>query len=320
MDNTKNAESCWPKCTITVIIVIILLLLICILLFYYFINRFKNNFSKNYKISVVQYCADLPNVNYTSTIFKPQNPGIYEFPLSQALLETSLLVTQSNCINVVPMKNPPSFTQQYRMIGINPYDKKNRMISTVFTNFDENGNGKMLMVFTGTFFMDEWFNNINFPQIAASKLNNYESGILVHTGFYNLYLTIRDKLWNLYNQNHTKINEFYITGHSLGGALSTIAAFDFAKHNPIHYSFASPRVGNSDFAITFNRLVPQALRVYNIDDIVPELPPPVILGNVYQHVEKGVPFDVNLGTLGQNHITAYLDYLPRCVPNIAPCY
>ncbi len=319
MDNTNITNSCWPKCTITVIIVILVILLICILLFNYFINKIKNNFSKTYKISIVQYCNNLPNVNYTKIISKPKNPGIYFYDLSRALLETSLLVTQSNCTNIIPMQNPPGFDHQNRLVGINPYDNKNRMISTVFYNMDSNGTGKMLMVFTGTFFMDEWYNDINFPQVEAIKLNNYKPGIKIHTGFYNLYLAIRDQLWNLFNQYHTRINELYITGHSLGGALSTIAAFDFAQYMPIYYSFASPRVGNTNFANTFNRLVPQALRIYNIDDIVPELPPPVILSNVYQHVEKGIAFDVNLGTLGENHITAYLDYLPRCIPNIAPC-
>jgi triacylglycerol lipase len=317
MSNTIVTKPCWPKCTITIIIVILIILLLGILLFNYFINRARQNFSKKYKISIVQYCNDLPNVNYTQTVIKPKNPGIYEFTLSKALLETSLLVTQSNCINIVPMRNPPGFMQQYRMVGINPYDNKNRMISTVFTNTD--GSGKLLMVFTGTFFMDEWFNDINFPQVEAVALNNYKPGILVHTGFYNLYMVIRDQLWNLFKQNQNKVNDFYITGHSLGGALSIIAAFDFARYHPIHYSFASPRVGNVDFAKRFNELLPQSLRIYNVDDIVPELPPPVIFGNIYQHVNKGIPFDVNLGTLDKNHVTAYLDYLPLCIPNIAPC-
>ena len=144
-------------------------------------------------------------------------------------------------------------------------------------------------------------------------------GVKVHAGFYNLYLSIRDQLWKLYNDNQHQINEIYITGHSLGGALSSIAAFDFAQYQPTHYSFASPRTGNVNFATTFNHILPQSLRIYNVDDIVPELPPPVIFGNVYEHVNKGIPFDINLGTLAKNHITAYVDYLPVCVPNIAPC-
>lgn len=50
-------------------------------------------------------------------------------------------------------------------------------------------------------------------------------------------------------------NELVITGHSLGGALSTLAAFDFnnlgIKTNLI--TFGSPRVGNEKFAKELNK-------------------------------------------------------------------
>lgn len=74
-----------------------------------------------------------------------------------------------------------------------------------------------------------------------------------------------------------------ITGHSLGGTLATLLAFDLAArgdhriHGPITcISFASPRVGNLAFAIAFQSLERtrkiRCLRVANEKDIFPEIP------------------------------------------------
>lgn len=76
----------------------------------------------------------------------------------------------------------------------------------------------------------------------------------------------------------------YITGHSLGGALATIAALDITRknklNNPINlYTFASPRVGDNIFADKFNEFISKdkikAFRFANSEDLVPKIPLPV---------------------------------------------
>ncbi|KAH7616902.1 putative Phospholipase A(1) DAD1, chloroplastic [Nannochloris sp. 'desiccata'] len=72
------------------------------------------------------------------------------------------------------------------------------------------------------------------------------------------------------------------TGHSLGGALATLAAFDFShrsstsrRNNPpkiAMYNFGSPRVGNKAFATEFNRAVQHAWRLVNRNDAVVTVP------------------------------------------------
>ena len=76
------------------------------------------------------------------------------------------------------------------------------------------------------------------------------------------------------------IEEFLVLGHSLGGALATLAAAELAIVNPggvqskvVIYTFASPRVGLLDFAASFNDAVPTSFRIWNTLDIVPQLPP-----------------------------------------------
>ena len=78
------------------------------------------------------------------------------------------------------------------------------------------------------------------------------------------------------------------TGHSLGGALATLNAYDIAelglqrvnkeKVLPLTvYSFAGPRVGNDKFKQRFERaLGVKSLRVVNVHDMVPKVPGVVI--------------------------------------------
>ncbi len=53
--------------------------------------------------------------------------------------------------------------------------------------------------------------------------------------------------------------ELYILGHSLGGAVATLCAYDiacrFPGYNPVLVTFGSPPVGNIDFAIDFNKVM-----------------------------------------------------------------
>ena len=75
-----------------------------------------------------------------------------------------------------------------------------------------------------------------------------------------------------------KISECRITGHSLGGALAILFAFDCVVNNPTLsdkisvYTFASPRVGDEKFKQRYNQLVKNHLRIEIDGDIVPKVP------------------------------------------------
>ena len=74
--------------------------------------------------------------------------------------------------------------------------------------------------------------------------------------------------------------QIYCTGHSLGGALATLAAYDISRamewvNRPtkvICYTFGAPRLGNYAFAETYNRLVPETWNVVN-DQVRVDLSP-----------------------------------------------
>lgn len=65
--------------------------------------------------------------------------------------------------------------------------------------------------------------------------------------------------------------QVYVTGHSLGGALANLAAYDIVKAlewsekmtKVICYTFGAPRTGNHAFAADYNRVVPDTWSLIN---------------------------------------------------------
>lgn len=77
----------------------------------------------------------------------------------------------------------------------------------------------------------------------------------------------------------------YLTGHSLGGALATLAAYDVAralqelperKAEVACYTFGAPRVGNYAFARAYAAAVPDTWSIINDQARAPW--PPLDLG------------------------------------------
>jgi len=117
-------------------------------------------------------------------------------------------------------------------------------------------------------------------------------GPKVHYGFLRSFMGIRETLFQVLERiligseyfNDSKATTtttktrpiLYFTGHSLGGALATLAAGEVAyrySHWQIHmYNFGSPRVGNAEFVNIYNQLVPHSFRVVNDTDIIARIP------------------------------------------------
>jgi len=71
---------------------------------------------------------------------------------------------------------------------------------------------------------------------------------------------------------HQNLPQLLSAGHSLGGALATLAAFDIRRHlldnmqsdaEVVCYTFAAPRTGNHAFAREYNAMVPDSWSVIN---------------------------------------------------------
>ena len=72
--------------------------------------------------------------------------------------------------------------------------------------------------------------------------------------------------------------QLHVAGHSLGGALATLAAFDIRQQlvsrnesdaRVVCYTFAAPRTGNHAFAREYNALLPDSWSLIN-DQVSPQ--------------------------------------------------
>lgn len=146
-----------------------------------------------------------------------------------------------------------------------------------------------------------------------NEVDNEE--ILVHTGFLEIYNTIRKDIQSAI----TDVEMLIISGHSLGAAVATLAGLDFAQQgiSTFVYSIASPRVGNIAFKdLVENTRLLHITQLVNTSDIIPTLPLSVTTNfknpkhpYIYTHVGKLLTYDNNRQSILNNHdISNYLSF------------
>jgi hypothetical protein len=107
-----------------------------------------------------------------------------------------------------------------------------------------------------------------------ASTTDWPAGGVVHAGFAGAFSGLKDAIDDWLTRHAGSKVAF--TGHSLGAAMATLAASNWAAENLI--TFGSPRVGNAAFVGSI-RARAQA-RYVDCCDIVTELPPPTPW---YQH-------------------------------------
>ncbi len=156
-----------------------------------------------------------------------------------------------------------------------------------------------IIVFRGTQRTMEWVLNIN-AVYATKKSKVFSQYGAVHPGFSTIYSKISAQILEAAKKLDPSV-PCYISGHSLGAAIATLAAIDIAAHIPELkkqvqlYTYASPRVGDSAFAREHNRLVLNSYRVVNLADAITLVPFTVLFKTEYVHVGEEWSF------LAQNH-------------------
>lgn len=153
----------------------------------------------------------------------------------------------------------------------------------------------IIIIFRGTEFISfaEWKRNFEFSPIP------WPAGGRVHKGFNKALKVIwenglQNLLKELRDEPGRKRN-FYFTGHSLGGALATLASslFHFeSKNHSAHefialYIFGAPRAGNKTFQQNFK--IQNAWRIENNSDIVTQAPSSWIYR--YRHIGESKYID-----------------------------
>lgn len=133
----------------------------------------------------------------------------------------------------------------------------------------------------------------------------------VHRGFHLCYASVRPAIRDFLEMNAGKDKTIRVTGHSLGGALASLAALDIATGGLPYrtleaYTFASPRVGARKWSEYYAAKSSATWRIANRKDPVTKVPPK-FLG--YLHVGIPIRFEALSGFAAHSLDHAYLPAL-----------
>ncbi len=182
--------------------------------------------------------------------------------------------------------------------------------------FVATGGTAIYVTFRGTVTIPEWISDATLTQVPYAPVSG---GGKTETGFTAIYESVHTAIIDEVNAlaASSSYTELFITGHSLGAALATLAAPDLARATrfdaPVLYNFASPRTGDPTFAALVDAL-PTSWRIPNPNDEVPKLPSTVTVVFkddkpelfFYEHIDSeyavtfGMPIR-NIGDLEHNH-------------------
>ena len=179
------------------------------------------------------------------------------------------------------------------------------------TNQSSSDNNKIIIVFRGTE-TNKWKDIVTDLNITPTLFHENSTNqkrdkdaVMVHSGFYNAYKSVRDLIMDIIMSivNSQSLDstcwDVCCTGHSLGGALASLCAYDLmtaenvdGNYNVCCYTYGSPRVGNDAFVKNFkdqmksntkdvknNNILKESYRFFNKKDLVATVPDTFIFNN-----------------------------------------
>ena len=155
-------------------------------------------------------------------------------------------------------------------------------------------------------------------EVYLSHRINFENevGVEVHKLFYYIFEEIKNDIFSKFILDDIKKNKDYqiiFTGHSLGGAISTLASYYYAKYNlaenePVLITFGQPRVGNENFARDYMNIISNVYRIERYQDLVAMIPPRKKIED-WESVKK-IKFVMKVISFIIDVLTVIVPYLP----------
>jgi triacylglycerol lipase len=173
-------------------------------------------------------------------------------------METSQLLTFAN-ISAITYEDPKAAKAKFKSFGFTIVEFFN--IDGAQAYLLKDMNGIHVLSFRGTEVTEK---SDVLADLKAGK-NIEACGGKVHVGFKGEI----NKVWPAIEKSVAGIDTLYITGHSLGAAMATIAASRVQSKVTALVTFGSPRVGNAEFVIS---LTVTHYRVQNNCDDVTKVP------------------------------------------------
>lgn len=152
-----------------------------------------------------------------------------------------------------------------------------------------------------------WFSNSPNEQISYFD----DKKILVHEGFMGLYKNFRKSFLSTIKKLKPKFKQIFLTGHSLGAAISSLIALDLYNngYDVTTYVFGTPKVGNKEFADAIGKS--SFFNVMNTSDETCNIPLSVSFNTdepknpfFYQHCGEKHYFTDNWKSIYLNHLIA----------------
>ncbi|RDA88767.1 hypothetical protein CP532_4026 [Ophiocordyceps camponoti-leonardi (nom. inval.)] len=169
---------------------------------------------------------------------------------------------------------------------------------TIKKKFNDNANGiifeddeanELIVAFRGSSSIQDALTDADFF-VQADYASPGVSGCddcKIHAGFLKSWNTVaKDVISSVQGElaENPKM-KVVVTGHSLGGALASLAAMSMIGSDikVDLVTFGQPRTGNQAYADFVDKKAPDVMRVTHADDIVPQVPPKELATFGYEH-------------------------------------
>lgn len=203
---------------------------------------------------------------------QPFQPHATEFSIQNAYIlarASANIYRNANPSNLLSTSNGITPGPQSREVRI---ENSNLNIHTHASILADDA--KIMIIFKGT-------NPSDLRHILTDLRFDWTDGPFgqIHSGFASALAVAWNAIRQSLREFHTNNQRIWLSGHSLGGALATLAAAALLRedpHTPIGgvYTFGQPRVGDETFQHQFNtRLGNRTFRFVHHQDIITRLPP-----------------------------------------------
>ncbi len=203
-----------------------------------------------------------------------------------------------NLSKLIKNQSLSSLNKLLDIVGYDPEKEKQQLITELKTiniklldTFDANGtqailvsfNDALILAFRGT----EATSIKDIKSDAKASSVACDSGGNIHSGFNDSFNDVRLAIENSLKKDALKEKHLFITGHSLGGALATVATKKLNHRGGLAacYTFGSPRIGDEKW---IENIKTPIYRLVNAADCVTMLPPSsetiTVLGWLFQFV------------------------------------
>src|SRR5436853_3482732 len=139
--------TCAQQITLYIFLAIVLTLIFCYVLVCHQVVNMPNLILGKISQRFSNPCDIQFPLVYREAVYIPKTNGVYEQKLAIALTDVAYMTSNANCQEILPIENPPGFSQQLRIEGIEPVSGEKVMLAYIFWN---QFSRQVIISFTGT--------------------------------------------------------------------------------------------------------------------------------------------------------------------------